>query len=209
MNSLSLEIRRVGRPSLPAHRPRPSRASRLGFRRVKRGPGRDSAHPETLCTGPPSAVICWTPGGPTSPCGSTEMVALPKGNLGYPHDKHLSGYLDKQKNTSRDPSLRGCARSLQAFGIDQRRLLKHPGSNSIRPALSYRTTCCSSPWTVSFLDPHTDDAASNPQNALTCATFSWLICSALWSGRCSECSHNSMVMIPGHNRLLVRGQGSG
>jgi len=54
-------------------------------------------------------------------------------SAGCLHDKHPSRYFDEQGELERPvPST---ALDLQKFGVDQRRLLKHPGGNNIRSAV--------------------------------------------------------------------------
>lgn len=68
--------------------------------------------------------------------------------------------LFRQAEKTRKSSPPTAALDLQEFGVDQRRLLKHSGSNSVRPVLFHHSTCCSfvsRPLAViddADLDPH-------------------------------------------------------
>ena len=69
------------------------------------------------------------------------------------------GILTSTKTSEVQPPT--AALDLQKFGVDQRRLLKHSGTNNLRPVPFRRRTtrCCSLSRSVS----HIDDPASSPQ----------------------------------------------
>ena len=144
------------------------------------------AHRETVYRLPPTVTICWASVVLMSALELSEKAALSRRSPSRQTSTMVLRQIEKDEGGRRSPF--AGSSDTQEFGVDQRRLPKHPGSNDAHPILVYCTTCCSP--TILFHGSHTDDAALNPPSASPPYNIQLLIYSALWSRRCSEWGRN-------------------
>ena len=157
----------VGLPSPTSASPGLSRAFFLGFLRLKQRGKYDLVHLENLVlSDPPSAMIYWYLWVSCRPWDQLNNSSRRRGGAPGLPSRQTSITLFSQAEKPRKSRPRHPFRSPK-FGVDQRRLLKHSGSSSVRPNISHCAGYSRPPWTVFCLASYTDDATWNPQGAST------------------------------------------